>query len=115
MKDLQETLPVLFELILSLGHSPLFVTPVLKEMLDKTMSPFSKHEGLTDTITAPTQEDEMKTLCFFPNLPVIRYRRSYESDSTKKTTICTKKHTGHPSLTPGVFTLFCHHGMNSAC
>lgn len=110
MKKLQETLPVLFELVLLLGHYPLCVTPILKEMLGKATSPFSdQHEGLVDTLSACTQ-DELKTLCFFPTLPAIRRRRSYESDSAKKTTICTKKHAGHPSLTPGVFTLFCHHG-----
>lgn len=114
MKHLQNTLPVVFDLILSLGHYPTYVTPILKEMFLKAKAPFSVHPVPSNTVAVTTNtEDEVKTLSFFPILPILRKRRHYESDCSKKTSICTKKHTGHQSLTPGVFTLYCHHGKFS--
>ena len=55
-------------------------------------------------------DDEIKNLCYFPTLPLICRRRNYEADSSKRAIVCTKQETGHPSLLPAVFTLFCHHG-----
>lgn len=109
MKNLQETLPVVFDLILSLGYYPPYITSILKEMLHKAKAPFSEHVVPLTAVT-PIPEDEMKSLCFFPNLPLLRKRRVYEADSSKTPSVCTKRHSGHQSLTPGVFTLFCQHG-----
>ena len=58
-----------------------------------------------------SQEDELKNLCFFPSLPQVHIQRHYEADAERKTTNCTKKSYGHPSLSPGVFTIFCPHGL----
>ena len=57
------------------------------------------------------EEEELKSLCFFPSLPRVRIRRHYEADTERKATICTKKSYGHTSLSPGVFTIFCPHGL----
>lgn len=55
---------------------------------------------------------------FYPALPSVRSRGRYEMDnsgSKKKQhneTDCTKRSKGHPSLLPGVFCLFCEHGID---
>lgn len=50
-------------------------------------------------------------MAFFPQLPVIRSRGSYRADRVRKEKICTKHTTSHPSLLPGVFVMFCQHGI----
>ena len=50
---------------------------------------------------------------FFQMLPRARIRRCYEADTNCKAPSCTKKSTGHPLLTLGIFTLFCPHGKLS--
>ena len=52
-------------------------------------------------------------MAFFPQLPVIRSRGSYRADRVRKEKICTKHTTGHPSLLPGVFVMFCQHGKET--
>lgn len=47
---------------------------------------------------------------FFPCLPKIRTRGVYEADRKSKQLICTKRTSKHPSLLPGVFTIYCEHG-----
>ena len=114
MKQLQETTPVLFDLIFVLGHYPSIITPILKEMIIKSQVPFSVVPSTDDDINLSESgvlyDDEITNLCYFPTLPLIRRRRNYEADSSKRTIVCTKQNAGHPSLLPGVFTLFCHHG-----
>ncbi len=111
MKHLQEEIPVVFDLILSLGHYPTVITPILKEMVIKSKAPFIDLPCITEgSSEAVQQEDQLKDLCFFPTLPRIRRRRSYQADTNRRNFLCTKKSTGHPSLLPGIFTIFCHHG-----
>ena len=101
---------MVFDLVVALGGYEKCITPVLREMVIRVEAPFSDQTTPAPIIYSE-DADETKTLCFFPTLPVLRTRRIHESDSSKKISVCTKKHTGHQSLTPGVFTLFCHHGM----
>lgn len=112
MKVLQETIPVLFELFSPPVYFPRRVMcPILNEMIKKATSLFNSQE--CDWLSCKgflPEEDEIKSLCFFPSLPRIRIRRCYEADTDRKAVICTKKSTAHPSLTPGIFTLFCPHG-----
>ncbi|XP_060601822.1 uncharacterized protein LOC132755047 [Ruditapes philippinarum] len=57
-----------------------------------------------------SQDDE---LSFFPCLPKYRSRGRFQKDASqvKNKVHCTKKYAGHPSLLPGVFTIFCPHGI----
>lgn len=111
MKELQSTLPVLFNLMVALGGYEGCITPVLREMAARAESPFS-NQIVPAALTVSEDSDELKSLCFFPTMPILRRRRSYESDSSKKIAVCTKRHTSHQSLTPGAFTLLCQHGMS---
>ena len=57
------------------------------------------------------EEEQLRSLCYFPSLPRVRIRRCFEADTDRKTVVCTKKSSGHPSLLPGIFTIFCPHGL----
>ena len=59
----------------------------------------------------PPTADE---LSFFPNLPLLSGHGNYAADKSLKThdsDSCRKASYGHPSLSPGIFTVFCPHGV----
>ena len=72
MKQLQETTPVLFDLIFVLGHYPSIITPILKEMIIKSQVPFSVVPCTDDDINLSESgvlyDNEIKNLCYFPTL-----------------------------------------------
>ena len=114
MKELQQTIPVLFELLSPPTYFPRkLMCPILNEIMKKATAPFESGLQSKSKVFQLSEEDELKSLCFFPSLPCVRPRRCYEADTDSKAVICTKKSTAHPSLTPGIFTLFCHHGKHA--
>jgi hypothetical protein len=60
----------------------------------------------------PTEANE--ALEFFPNLKLLRGTASYEADNKAnkdEDTTCRKDTHNHSTLTPGLFTAFCPHGI----
>ena len=113
MKCLQEEIPVLFELIRSLGYYPKDVlSPFLNELLNRANSPFPNHDDCSTTKNADVIDDD--DLAYFPQLPKVRHRGYYRTDKNTSGPVCKKRRSAHPSLLPGVFTLFCQHG-NKRC
>lgn len=109
MKCLQEEIPVVFELARSLhGYPHELMKPIIEELMLKANAPF---EPRPDKEVAPVSplvhNDEMS---YFPHLPKCRERQAYTADNVGKVLTCTKKSSRHPTLLPGVFTLFCEHG-----
>ena len=115
MKCLQEEIPVLFELIRSPGYYPKDVlSSFLNELLNRANSPFPNHDdrkGCATTKNADVINDN--NLAYFPQLPKVRHRGYYRTDKNTSGPVC-KQRSAHPSLLPGVFTLFCQHG-NKRC
>ena len=54
-------------------------------------------------------------LSFSPSLPLCIGKATYRADLLLKkpapSDFCRKDFNGHPSLLPGIFTVFCHHGV----
>lgn len=90
------------------------MAPILGVLKEIALAPF-KGAIAVDACTSVVKEED--TLSFFPSLPRIRNRRHYEADVDRKSKVqlCTKGYNAHPSLTPGIFTLFCPHGMFLLC
>ena len=110
MKCLQEEVPLLFGLIRSLGYYPKDVlSPFLNELLKKANSPFPNDDTKCST-TKNADMNDNNDLAYFPKLPKVRDRGHYKTDKSISGPICTKRRSAHPSLLPGVFTLFCQHG-----
>ena len=114
MSQLQRTVPVLFDLLLSVESYPhQTMSLILQEMVRKSAIPFQKGDKTScsdQPVVSNDDEDLYKTLSYFPNSPRVRQRRRYEADKSTKEKVCTKRASGHPSLLPGIFTIFCHHG-----
>jgi hypothetical protein len=79
----------------------------LSVLHQKVFDPFLKDK-------CPSEDAvEEDGLGFFPSLPMIRRRGMFVADkqgSKQREDFCTKFSKGHPSLLPGVFTVFCPHG-----
>ena len=111
----RKTMPVLFELLSPPGNFPRqIMTPILDKLKEKALAPFREDIPVDTGTTVVRGED---TLSFFASLPRIRNRRCYEADADKKSKVqlCTKGYNAHPSLTPGIFTIFCPHGQFLFC
>ena len=54
--------------------------------------------------------------CFFPSLPIVRGKGTYAADHGNVVhnvaeDACRKASYGHPTLTRGIFTIYCQHGV----
>ncbi|XP_052100691.1 uncharacterized protein LOC127734717 [Mytilus californianus] len=105
MKNIQSAIPVLFELICAVPDLPQFMRNILSSVVDITTKTFIIEEH--ETSSKVTQD----SLAYFPNLPKIRCRGLYVMDKKMDEKVCTKKGSRHPSLLPGIFTVFCPHGI----
>lgn len=114
MKTLQNMCPILFRFVTILDQSiPEPCKYLLEDMISKAKSPF-----ISSTLPAPPQppsstlEKEAHPLSYFPGLPLRRKRATFVVDAKRAAegAACTKLSRGHPSLLPGIFTIFCQHG-----
>ena len=114
MEALQKEVPVLFDILAKVSHLPTkALIPVIDAMVKKAESPFTpKQDGSIKEVDLPPPvvSSVLQDLAYFPSLPEVRGRGMYSSDRSTCVKGCTKQSTGHPSLLPGIFTLFCPHG-----
>ena len=90
------------------GNIPEDVTKLLNVFLEKIDNCFSV-DG--DNLYPPVSNDK---LSFFPNLSLHHGNGIYEADKNSNsddTKGCRKESYKHPKLTPGIFTVFCPHGI----
>ena len=108
-QSLHNNIPVLFTLLEnSCGSSaPAELRPLVEELWELAMHPFDNCDIIDDSSFA-VEEAKMS---LFPSLSTCRPRGHYGMDEKKSDNSCQKKYKGHPSLLPGVFTVYCPHGM----
>lgn len=114
LKVLQEEIPVIFNLIRSLGYYPKeILAPLLSELSRVAFAAFSLLPVENIQTPATLTEENKVDLSYFPSLPQVRVRGVYQAD--KKASghgrACRKRSSKHPSLLPGIFTIFCQHGI----
>lgn len=109
MELLQKEFPLLFSLLWALKTNKYtnVLIPIINDLILKSNAPF----------TAPTSDNASSSssgssteLSYFPSLPVIRERGCYTADRVSREKLCTKLSRGHPTLLPGLFTVYCEHG-----
>ena len=106
LQFLQRECPLFFDILRSKKSLPSHLHPVIYELLKRSKAPFEVPKKQTSV------EDYLRTDdSYFPNLPIFRSRGPYVADTGKRAKICTKRGGSHPTLLPGIFTLFCSHGM----
>ena len=105
---LQNEIPVLMKLYQALPSFPHnLLDPIIDQIIMKAKAPFIPVQQ--NHSSGPKQPEQ--SIRFFPSLPSIRKRKLYIVQTKVQGEVyATKKSYGHPSLLPGVFTLFCKHG-----
>jgi len=108
LKAIQEHAPLLADVLLNCSYPlPKQFLDFLKLLILYVSAPFGKEdpvfcEGGTES-----------KLSYFPNHPQVRGVRKYASDSKimcQQSDSCRKYASYHPTLMPGIFTLYCPHG-----
>lgn len=111
VEKIHKLIPIIFDVLenKSIAGS---LKLLLKEMWNIAIDPF------VDSIPDQESEEEIKNeeMAFFPSLPKIRNRGVFDQDkrntrNNRKLETCSKTYRGHPSLLPGIFTIFCPHGV----
>lgn len=110
MLILQMQCPLIFRVICTFQSDiPEPWKVLFKDLVEKATLPFG---GSPIPFQAcDVQDGENGPLAYFPNLPLRRKRATFAQDlRTDKERGCTKNSGRHPSLLPGIFTMFCQHG-----
>ena len=111
LTKIQQQAPVIASFLVGLSNPNPHVYAILQELLTIINSIFSQETTLTKH-TQPTSNTSL--LCCFPCLPEVHIPAKYEADETrqtKETDSCRKLSYGHPTLSPGIFTVYCQHGV----
>ncbi|XP_078659981.1 uncharacterized protein LOC144904724 [Branchiostoma floridae x Branchiostoma belcheri] len=94
------------------------VAALVEDVLDRVSMPFV--HGHDDSAYPPAErEDIFGGYSFFPNMPPVRGQATYAKDAVRRSrpkacrdpSRCNKMYGGHPTLSPGIFTTFCRHGV----
>lgn len=97
-----------YKLVCSINHTPYHLVELLESLVEKAANSYPESTTATSLMDNHLLKDS-----FFPSLLPLRSRGTYKMDFTtnkKGKYECTKSK-GHPSLLPGVFCLFCEHGI----
>eukprot|EP00794_Sanderia_malayensis_P013592 gene13592-15000_t len=110
LKTFKSSMPILHDLIVSHAdfQFPKSLIPVLKLMIERSKNPF-KNAPLTSVSGLLLTKDRELRYSHWPKLYQVRERGVYEMDvksASRSSHSCNKKSTGHPTLLPGIFTMF---------
>lgn len=112
----REKFPVFHSLIVSFPEfkCPEELFPVIEIMIERSKAPFRTNEGHSESLRL-AEDDEVPEEMYshWPGLNQVRRRGKYVVDDnakSKRKQSCHKMSSGHPTLLPGVFTMFCQHG-----
>lgn len=102
--------PMLYELVMAfpLCKLPTETSPILRKLIVISQSPFITNPACPSLAAFPEN-----SYCHWPGLECVRARGIYQVDKQGRDQDgfhCKKISRGHPSLLPGIFTMFCEHG-----
>lgn len=113
---LQNYSPILFYALVEMpdGTVPKELVDIFEKLEEKLKNTFNQDAHFLEPSFS---EEAANKFSFLPNWKSINVRGVYKQDlissSQKKSRSeqCNKDYRGHPSLTPGIFTLYCDHGL----
>eukprot|EP00112_Aurelia_sp_Birch-Aquarium-sp1_P011847 Seg249.10 transcript_id=Seg249.10/GoldUCD/mRNA.D3Y31 product="hypothetical protein" protein_id=Seg249.10/GoldUCD/D3Y31 len=110
---IHRNLPLFFKILVKLR---VCTFPREWEDLFKYLEAKSDQPYLTgQCFDGPVVRNQEDPYSFFPTLPKYRERGLFSMDTEATTPDekpCRKTHRGHPTLLPGIFTVYCPHGFN---
>lgn len=106
LNQLQQNIPIFFEIFTKIGYIPKSFFPIL-DIIQKCVE--ATFTG--DVQSSQVSDQESLPLACYPSMPAVCKRGRYEADCRKPVGSCKKTGARHPSLLPGIFTVFCPHGV----
>lgn len=104
---IQQNLPLLYEIVKDIGPLESNIQKIISAVSKKSKATYDSSE-YRDIESFPQKND---ISAFFPLLQTLRDRGLYKADKLRKEAdFCKKDSTRHPTLLPGIFTVFCKHG-----
>lgn len=107
---LQKRAPLLCNFIFDLkqrnGNLPIKALAVLDDIMKTIVNTFmccDTNKEYSDVVS--------NQLSFFPTLPTVHGKGKYKADGQQDKDNCRKEGYRHPTLTPGIFTVYCPHGI----
>ncbi|XP_077986107.1 uncharacterized protein LOC144440592 [Glandiceps talaboti] len=97
------------------GQLPYDVRCLLQEFLKKSNLPCQSPLSHQYIPVSPTPPALFDGLSFFPSMPQLHGNGNYAANTTNEnracraTDTCNKFSKGHPTLSPGIFTVYCQH------
>ena len=116
LATLQEYVPILVKFLHATTNGGIkspsdIVGELVTHILDVCRAPYSEPPPPPASYLPPAESQ----LSFFPQLPLRIGKGKYAADDhmwkNKHSDSCRKLSYGHPSLSPGIFTIFCPHGI----
>ena len=112
---LQTTVPILAKFLQASerdqrGRPSDEVCNILLHISEVCQAPFLESPPSSSRYAAPTED----VLSLFPSLPKLIGTANYSADTKqpkRASDSCRKESYSHPSLCPGIFTIFCHHSV----
>ena len=97
-----------------LGKLPQDVCDIVAHIIEKVQQTYA--HPLPQSRCYPSVTSDCDKWSFFPSLPIVRGRGTYAADHSNAPQsitedACRKASYGHPTLTPGIFTVYCPHGV----
>ncbi len=113
LSKLQSIAPLIYSLVMSLpeGSLPDVFLDLLEVLKGKIQWLLRVEQHQLDSVS---DEHASDSLSYLPNWPLLNIRGVYKKDlskSKKELKSCRKDYRAHPSLMPGIFTLYCPHGI----
>ena len=109
---LKKYCPLLVDLIFSMDIQRTLISDLLKDILSSVVALFNNSTEPAREMYGPIAVNNMKLGCF-PNYDVCRGLAKYAADKPREVLVtgCRKDSQKHPTLTSGLFTMFCPHGV----
>lgn len=110
---LKKYCPLIVDFLSSEDIPKRIISHLLSSILSSMELPFLGNEKPRDEFYGPPSET-YDDLGFFPNHPIRKRSGRYAADRKKDALLpeCRKNSSRHPSMTPGLVTFYCPHGIN---
>ncbi|XP_077987997.1 uncharacterized protein LOC144442507 [Glandiceps talaboti] len=110
LKSLQHDAPLIFKFLVAIASRsqqvPIQARQLLFDILIRAKQCYVSQDNNRQYPSVSSND----SLSFFPSLPHIRGKGRYKQDKTSQVESgCRKFHGGHPTLSPGIFTVCCPH------
>ena len=110
---LQKYAPLLIDILTTQSVPPYLIFDVMKDISEALDGLFEAAEP-QNILYGRTPTEQELPLNYFPNFPPLRGKANYQADKNRVSRdpqLCNKYPKKHKTLSPGIFSIYCNHGI----